>query len=80
MKERLRFQGRLAEQKMIRKRLELKIKALRTALREALDPFEAIGDLPGEEISVQAMDLAAALVEYRGCVRTIAEIKKALGR
>jgi len=80
MNERLKFQGRLAEKKMEAKKLELRIKGLREALRNLLDPFEEIAALDCEVVAEQAVEMAGLHADYRAALDEIAAIKKALGK
>ena len=78
--ERTKFMGHLAEKELESKDLMLKISGLRDAIRDCLDPFEALEDLKldtAAQLAVQAADLQIA---YREAIREIAAIRKTLGR
>lgn len=80
MNERLKFQGRLAEQEMESKRLRLRIQGLVKSIRDILDPFDAVEDLRADVAMEQVIELAGLQADYKATLDEIAAIKKALGR
>lgn len=80
MSERLKHLGRLEERKMEARKLELKLKGLVDAVRDALDPFEALEELKGEQAAAQAVELATVQAQYKEVLAEIAAIQKALGK
>lgn len=78
--ERLKFQGRLAEAEIEAKQAEIAARGMIRSLRDALDPFAPLADIPHEQILDQALRLSNILVDYREKLATIAALKKALGR
>ena len=79
-RERLQFQGRLAEKELSAKKLELKAEGLRDVIRLHIDPFAKIEEID-VEVAFQAMtELVDATLEYREILGEIKAIKKALGR
>lgn len=80
MNERLKFEGRLSAARRDLKSFELRIKSQRTAIREMLDPFENLADIPGDQVAAAAMELAQKLIKYKELQGRIREINRALGR
>lgn len=79
-RERLQFQGRLAEKELEAKNLKLKAEGLRDTIRLYMDPFAKIEDID-IGVAYQAMnELMQTLVKYKDILAEITAIKKALGR
>ena len=78
--ELLKFKGRLEEARLLRKELHMKIDGQVKAMRENLDPFEDVADLPADIIAQQARELAQLRVNYIEVSDKIRAIEKALGR
>lgn len=77
--ERLKHRGRLAEKEAEAYRLSMIIRGQLETLRDLLDPFENLANLPAEAAAVQAVELAGRHAEYVGLLAEIRAIKKALG-
>ena len=80
MSERLKFMGRLREKELQADKLRLKISALRTAIRDNLDPFENVEDLCLDHVATEAVEAAEVQVQLKALLKEIAAIKKALGQ
>ena len=80
MTERLKFMGRLRENELQADSLRLKISALLTAMRDNLDPFEAVIDLGLDKVAAQALEAAELQLQLREVLAEIEAIKKALGK
>ncbi len=80
MSERLKFVGRLTEEKLKNKKLRLRANGLVRSLRDLLDPFVDPVQIDGEQVSALAFDLAACLADLAESDRKVAAIAKALGR
>jgi hypothetical protein len=78
--ERLKHLGRLEERKMEARKLELKLRGLRDAIRDVLDPFERLDEIEGEQAASQAVEFATVQAQYREVLAEIAAIQKALGK
>lgn len=79
MGERMKFQGRLSEQMLEAKRLELRLKSLCNSLRDLLDPFENIEEMKGDQIADQALQFATLQLELKQVKAIIASIREILG-
>jgi len=77
--ERLKHKGRLAEKEAATYRLGVILRGQITTLRDLLDPFLALDELPAEAAAVQAVELAGVHAEYLGLLAEIKAIKRALG-
>lgn len=80
MTERLKFMGRLREKELEAERLKLRIKGLRDAIREALDPFERVVDLALDVVAQQAVEAAELQIQLKEILAEIRAIKRALGK
>jgi len=80
MTENVKFQGRLREKELEAEKLELKIRGLRDAMRDGLDPFEPIADLPLDVVAAQAVDAAELQIQLLQVLEDIRAIKKTLGK
>jgi len=69
----------LAEKEMEAKKLKYRLEGLVSSLRDQLDPFERVEELKGEIIAEQALEFAKLQIEYRGALKEIKAIKKAIG-
>ena len=78
--ERLRNRGRLAEARDEAANLRLKIGGLRSAMRENLDEFAEVEELPLDLVAPQALEAAELAIELKEKLATIDALKKALGR
>lgn len=79
MNELLKFKGRLLEKQQAEERLKLRMKSLVDTMRNQLDPFADLSELPGQAIAQNGFDLAKLQIELSGIQGEIAAIKKALG-
>jgi hypothetical protein len=80
MSERLKFQGRLQELELEAKKTELMMKGIVTAMRDLLDPLEAVQDLKTDVIFEQANQLSHYHSALRATRELIAEAKRIMGR
>ena len=80
MSEVLKNKGRLAVFRDELAVLESRIRAGIAAVRNNLDPHEAIEDLKAEEAAIQAVDLAEIVAQWREKQAQIRAIEKELGR
>lgn len=80
MTERLKFMGRLQEKELEADKLRLKITALRTAIRDNLDPFDDVMDLRLDLVASQAVEAAELQIQLEEVLAEIEAIKKALGQ
>lgn len=80
MTERLKFMGRLEEQKNRARELELKLDGLRSSIRDLLDPFEEVELLRCEVAAAQAVEMAELQIDLKRCLDEIAAIRRALDR
>lgn len=78
--ERYKFQGRLQELELEAKKTELTMKGIVTAMRDLLDPLDAVGDLKTDVIFEQAGQLAYHHTTLRATLEQIREAKRILGR
>ena len=78
--ENLRNRGRLAEAKDEAANLKLKIGGLVKAMRENLDEFAKLEELPLALVVEQVLEAAELQIELKETLATIAALKKALGR
>ena len=78
MSERDKFQGRLSEQVLEAKRIELRLKGLCHSLRDLLDPFEGVEKMKGDQIADQALQFATLQIELKQVQTIIAEIRDIL--
>jgi len=78
--ERLKNRGRLAETKDEAANLRLRIGGLRAAMRENLDEFAEVEELPLDLVAQQALEAAELAIELKEKLATIDALKKALGR
>jgi len=76
----LRNKGRLAEARDKAANLKLKIEGLVKAMRENLDEFAKLEELPLELVVEQALQAAELQIELKETLGTIAALKRALGR
>lgn len=78
--ELLKYRGRLAENEIAVADARLRLAHLRDSLREALDPFEPVEQLPASLIVTLASDLADLQAQLDGLLKEQAAIHKVLGR
>ena len=78
--EHTKFRGRLAVKEDALAKLKIKIAVRRDSLRDNLDPFVDVAELPGEIIASEAVELGELLIQLRCLLDEIRAIKKALGR
>jgi hypothetical protein len=78
--ERFQHMGRLREQELKAKELQMRIKVIIEQLRLKLDPFEDVESLEVELIQTLSIELARLQIEYRGLLEQNKAIKKALGK
>lgn len=78
--ERFQHMGRLREQELKAKELQMRIKAIIEQLRIKVDPFEDVENLEVELIQTLSIELARLQVEYVGILAQNRAIKKALGK
>ena len=81
MSEALKFEGRLAQTRIEAEQLKLKIQGLIGSIRDLLDPTEPrIENIRTAIAAAQAVELDAAMTDYKGRLAEMAEIKRILGR
>lgn len=78
--ETLRNRGRLAEARDKAANLRLKLGGLRAAMRENLDEFAVIEELPLDLVAQQALEAAELAIELTETLAHIKALEKALGR
>lgn len=80
MSERLKHMGRRQEDKVKAKGLKLGIEALRTSIRDCLDPWERVEKINGEMVVELAMELAGKVIDYKAVIEEIKQLDEILGR
>lgn len=80
MSERLKWQGRLAEDELEARKLRLKIEGLRDGIRDKLDPLDEVGGLDADVVAEAAVALAVAHGDYLATLARIYKAKRLLGR
>ena len=80
MSERVQKMGHLADAQLRQSDLRLRIKGLMKAMRENLDEFKDLADLPAAIIAQQGMELAKLHLDYIEVSEKIRAIEKALGK
>lgn len=78
--ESLQHMGRLREQELKAKELQMRIRVIIEQLRLKIDPFEDVENLEVELISTLSIELARLQIEYVGLLAKNRAIKKALGK
>lgn len=76
----LRNKGRLAEDKEKAGQLKLRLKGLRTAMRDQLDEFKAVEELKLDLVVEQAFEARKLQIELLEVNDEIAALNRALGR
>ncbi len=80
MNERLKFMGRLEERRLEAEQLKLRLRGLRDSIRDILDPFDAVEELDGDVLALQAMEFASVQIRCKEALSEMAVIRKTLGR
>ena len=80
MSERVQKMGHLADAKLFQADLRLRIKGTMKAMRENLDEFEDLADLPAHIIAQQGMEMANLHNDNVDTLERIRAIEKALGK